>query len=267
MRLDEGDLEEGMAGFLLIGDELGSAPTGPNAHGNSFARLSAFFDGFMLGAEHCATFEATPPSFFDIPIGVGGQVDLPYDETAPGLSGALEVFWDLVYPEVFGEPWDPIDTTVPYFPSSGELPACGGFTGDSEFYEGNAFYCPPDDYVAWDEEQLFPGLYTEFGDFAIGLVLATKWHEAVQNKAGLETEGVAATLQRDCLTGVWTAALTIADNPMAIVLTAGDLDEGIGGFLTLSATPGTEGEASAFARFEAFKNGFLDGIEVCGLTR
>jgi predicted metalloprotease len=266
LELQPGDLEEGMAGFLLIGDEIGSAPTGPNAHGNSFARLSAFFDGFMLGSEHCATFGATAPPFFDFPIGFGGQVDLPYDETAPLFSGALEVFWDLAYPEAFGEPWDPIDATVPYFPSSGELPACGGFTGDSEFYEGNAFYCPPDDYVAWDEEQLFPGLYTEIGDFAIGLVLATKWHEAVQHKAGLETEGVAATLQRDCLTGVWAAALTIADNPMAIVLTAGDLDEGIAGFLTVSAAPGEEGEASAFARFEAFKNGFLDGIDVCGLA-
>jgi hypothetical protein len=53
---------------------------------------------------------------------------------------------------------------------------------------------------------------------------------------------------------------------MAIVLTAGDLDEGIAGFLTVSAAPGEEGEASAFARFEAFKNGFLDGIDVCGLA-
>ena len=265
LRLDVGDLEEGMAGFIEIGDGLGTAPSGANAHGNSFARLSAFFDGFSLGAEHCATFEDTPPPFFHIPIDPDGTIDLPYAETAPLLSGALEVFWDLAYPEVFGEAWDPIDTTVPYFPSSGEVPSCGGFTGDTEFYEGNAFYCPPEDFVAWDEEQLFPGLYAGIGDFAIGLVLATQWHHAVQHKAGLETEGVAATLQRDCLTGVWTAALTFDDNPMEIFLTAGDLDEGIVGFLVVSASPGSEGEASAFSRFEAFKEGFLNGIDVCGL--
>lgn len=265
LRLDPGDLEEGMAGFILIGDSLGSAPTGPNAHGNSFARLSAFYDGYSLGAGHCATFEASPPPFFHLPLGEDGVVDLPYAEAATFLTDALEAFWDLVYPEVFGTAWDPVDATVPVFPSSGEYPTCGGFTPEREFFEGNAFYCPPDDYVAWDEEQLFPALYTEIGDFALGLVLATTWHEAVQYKAGLDTEGVAATLQRDCLSGVWTAALTFEDNPTGIILTAGDLDEGIAGFLATSAPAGTEGYASAFQRFESFKDGFLNGIGVCGL--
>lgn len=266
LQLSPGDLEEGMAGFLLIGDSLGSAPSGPNAHGNSFARLSAFFDGYALGTDHCATFEDTPPPFFHIDIVADdGSVDLPYAEAAPLLTGALEAYWALVFPEVFGGEWEPINTIIPYFPSSGEVPSCGGFTADAEFYPGNAFYCPPDDFVAWDEEQLFPGLYAEIGDFALGLVLATQWHEAVQHKAGLEFEGVPATLQRDCLTGVWTAALTFEDNPTGIILTAGDLEEGIAGFLQTSAEPGTEGYATAFQRFEAFKAGFLDGISVCGL--
>jgi predicted metalloprotease len=266
LELDPGDLEEGMAGFLLIGDSLGSAPTGANAHGNSFARLSAFFDGYASGTGHCATFEDTPPPFFHIAfIGEDGAVDLPYADAAPLLIESLEAFWAIVYPELFGGAWDPIDTAVPYFPSAGEFPACGGFTSDASFYEGNVFYCPPDDFVAWDEEQLFPGLYTEIGDFALGLVLATQWHEAVQHKAGLDTDGVPATLQRDCLTGVWTAALTFEDNPTGIILTAGDLEEGIAGFLQTSAAPGTEGYASAFRRFESFKAGFLDGVEMCGL--
>jgi predicted metalloprotease len=269
LRLDSGDLEEGMAGFLLIGDSLGTAPSGPNAHGNSFARLNAFFDGYSLGAGHCATLEDSPPPFFHIPVGEDGQVDLLYDEAAPLLAQALEDFWAVLFPQEFGTAWDPIETTVQVFPSSGEYPTCGGFTPEQEFFEGNAFYCPPDDYVAWDEEQLFPALYTEIGDMALGLVLATEWHEAVQHKAGLETEGVAATLQRDCLTGVWTAALTFESgspqNPTQIILTAGDLDEGIAGFLVTSAPAGTEGYASAFQRFESFKDGFLNGVDVCGL--
>lgn len=266
LQLDPGDLEEGMAGFLLIGDSLGSAPTGPNAHGNSFARLSAFFDGYALGTDHCATYEDTSPPFFHIAfVAEDGSVDLPYADAARLLAESLEAFWALVFPDVFGGVWDPIDYTVAYFPSSGEFPSCGGFTAESEFYEGNVFYCPPEDFVAWDEEQLFPGLYTEIGDFALGLVLATQWHEAVQHKAGLDTDGVPATLQRDCLTGVWTAALTFEDNPTGIVLTAGDLEEGIAGFLQTSAPPGTEGYASAFRRFKSFKAGFLDGISVCGL--
>jgi len=268
LRLDPGDLEEGMAGFILIGDGLGTGPDGPDAHGNSFARLSAFFDGYTLGAGHCATFEDSPPPFFHIPLTEEG-VDLPYAETAPLLTQALEDFWAALWPQEFGTAWDPIDSTVPVFPSSGEYPTCGGFTPDREFFEGNAFYCPPDDYVAWDEEQLFPALYTEIGDMAIGLILATQWHEAVQHRAGIETEGEAAILQRDCLTGVWTAALTFdfdtPQNPTQVRLTAGDLDEGISGFLVTSAPAGTEGHASAFQRFEAFKDGFLNGVGVCGL--
>jgi len=270
LRLDPGDLEEGMAGFILIGDSLGSAPNGADAHGNSFARLSAFFDGYSRGAGFCAGFEDTPPPFFHIDLEAsGGVIDLPYAETAPLLSQALEDFWAALWPQEFGTAWDPVDSTIPVFPSSGDLPSCGGFTPDRSFFEGNAFYCPADDYVAWDEEQLFPALYQNIGDMAIGLVLATQWHEAVQTRLGLATEGEAATLQRDCLTGVWTAALTFEfdtpQNPTQIVLTAGDLDEGISGFLVTSAPAGTEGHASAFRRFESFKDGFLNGVDVCGL--
>jgi hypothetical protein len=73
-------------------------------------------------------------------------------------------------------------------------------------------------------------------------------------------------LQADCLSGVFTAALTLEDDRIPIVLTAGDLEESVAGFLALSATPGVEGEASAFDRFDAFKDGFLPpGISSCGV--
>ena len=271
LRLEPGDLEEAMAGFLLIGDSLGSAPGGPDAHGGSFDRLNAFFDGFTEGVPRCATYENAPPPIVVIPLQVGDDPDrggdLPLADVAPTLTAALETYWSIVYPEVFGEPWTPVSAVIPYRPSAGNLPTCGGFTADPSFYEGNAFYCPPDDFVAWDDEGLFPGLYTEIGDFAVGLVLGTQWGHAVQRRAGLPTEGVAAQLQVDCLTGTWTAALTFDANPMELYLSAGDLEEGIAGFLTLSSTPGEEGTgAGAFDRFQAFKNGFFDGTDACGLT-
>ncbi len=270
-RLAPGDLEEAMAGFLLIGDGLGSAPSGPNAHGGSFDRLTAFFDGFNNGAGKCATYEADPPTVIFIPLTVeddpieGG--DLVFTEAAQTLIDALEVFWSIVYPDAFGEPWVPVSAAIPYDPASPDVPACGGFTGEPGFYENNAFYCAADDFVAWDNVGLFPSLYTDIGDFAIGLVLADEWGRAVQTRAGLTTEGEEAQLQVDCMAGVWTAALTRpeADNPMRLFLSAGDLEEGIAGFLALSGTPGVEGETSAFNRFEAFKNGFFDGLSVCGV--
>lgn len=268
-RLAPGDLEEAMSGFLLIGDQLGSDPNDDNAHGGSFDRLSSFFDGLNNGAGQCATYEADPPTVVFIPLREGEDPtqggDLAFEETAPFLAEALETFWSIVYPDLFGGAWTPVSATIPYDPD-GEVPSCGGFTPQDAFFEGNAFYCAADDYVAWDNVNLFPGLYTEIGDFAIGLVLANEWGRAVLTRAGLPTEGPEAQLQVDCMTGVWTAALIPEDNPTGILLSAGDLEEGISGFLALSATPGAEGELSAFQRFEAFKSGFFDGIGVCGVA-
>jgi len=269
LRLEPGDLEEAMAGFLLIGDQLGSAPEGVNAHGGSFDRLNAFFEGLNQGATQCATYEDTPPQVIFIPLAEtddpvqGG--DLPLADTPAILGAALEVFWGIVYPDTFGQPWTPVGDMVPYAPSSGNFPACGGTVFDQSFYAGNAFYCSADNYFAWDDEGLFPDLYTDIGDFAIGLVMSNEWGRAVQVRAGLPTEGVGPQLQVDCLTGVWTAALTFDDNPMELFLSAGDLEEGIAGFLQLSATPGTEGAAGAFDRFEAFKDGFFFGSDACGI--
>jgi predicted metalloprotease len=259
LRLEPGDLEEGMSAFLLIGDELGSVPTGPNAHGTAFERLNAFFDGFQGGVDACATYEAEYPLMISWNL-VHDTLDLPYDIAAGTLIDALEIFWSIAYPEVFGEPWVPVSEVVPYFPSTGSLPACGGFDLSRDFYQNNIFYCPSDDFVAWDEENLFPTLYAEIGDFALGLLLGNQWSQAAQTRAGLDTAGVAAEMQADCFVGVWTANLTLDDNPMEVWLSTGDLEEGISAFLLFS-DPATG--ASAFQRFEAFKTGLLGGIGAC----
>ena len=259
LRLEPGDLEEGMSAFLLIGDELGSVPTGPNAHGTAFERLNAFFDGFQGGVDACATYEAEYPLMISWNL-VHDTLDLPYNIAAGTLIDALEIFWSIAYPEVFGEPWVPVSEVVPYFPSTGSLPACGGFDLSRDFYQNNIFYCPSDDFVAWDEENLFPTLYAEIGDFALGLLLGNQWSQAAQTRAGLDTTGVAAEMQADCFVGVWTANLTLDDNPMEVWLSTGDLEEGISAFLLFSDP---ETGASAFQRFEAFKTGLLGGIGAC----
>lgn len=269
LRLEPGDLEEGMAGFLLIGDGLGFDPSAQNAHGGSFDRLNAFFEGFNQGVAQCATYEDQPPPVVAIPLRVGEDPtrggDLALADTAPFLIDALEAYWAIAYPEIFGSAWVPVARAIPYMPSTGDFPACGGTTLSTDFYDRHAFYCAADDYVAWDDEGLFPDLYVEIGDFAIGLILANEWGRAVQARAGLPIDSDAAQLQVDCLAGMWSAALVSEDNPTGIVLSAGDLEEGIAGFLTLSGAPGESGGLSAFDRFEAFKDGFLFGNSSCGL--
>lgn len=266
-RLAPGDLEEAMAGFLLIGDGLGSAPGGPNAHGGSFDRLNAFFDGFQNGAGRCAEYEEDRPTIVFIGLVEGDDPieggDLPLADAPDILAEALEVFWGIVYPETWGAAWVPVSDWGPYFPSTGNLPQCGGFTNAESFYPGNAFYCADDDYVAWDGEGLFPGLYTEIGDFALGLVLANEWGRAVLDRRGLATDGPEAQVRVDCMAGVWTAAMTFDENPMQLYLSAGDLEEAIAGLLALSASPGSDGAVTAFQRFDAFRSGFFDGIGAC----
>lgn len=259
LRLESGDLEHGMAAFLLIGDALGTVPTGPDAHGTAFERLNAFFDGFQGGVDACATYEVEYPLIISWNL-VHDTLDLPYDLAADTLIEALEVFWSITYPEVFDGPWVPVSEVIPYFPSTGLQPACGGFDLSRDFHRDNIFYCPSDDFVAWDEENLFPALYSEIGDFALGLLLGTQWSQAAQTRAGLATTGLVAELQADCFVGVWTAALTLDDNPMEVLLSTGDLEEGISAFLLLSDP---EVGASAFQRFEAFKNGLLNGVDAC----
>ncbi len=62
---------------------------------------------------------------------------------------------------------------------------------------------------------------------------------------------------------MWTAALIPIDNPTGILLSAGDLEEGIASFLQLTAA--TEESISAFDRFESFKDGFFEGTAACSL--
>jgi len=262
LRLAPGDLEEAMAGYLLFRDPPGTSVADPAAHGSAFDRVNAFQDGFFGGVGECVPYEEGDYTAVDIPLTVndlqtGG--DLPYDDVPALIIPALEAYWEATYPSLFGSAWDPVDASGPYFPSSGDLPACesAGPIGPA----GTAFYCPDGDYVAWDGERLFPELYQSIGDFALGMVLAHEWSTAAQWRAGLAIDGVAAELQADCLAGAWSGALAFPQNPFDVTLSAGDLDEGVAGFLAVSEESGSSG--TAFERFDAFEDGFFNGPEVC----
>lgn len=267
LRLGEGDLEEAMAGYLLFRDPVGTRPGDPGAHGSAFDRVNAFQDGFFNGIGTCVDYEQGDFEVIDIPLTVqdlesGG--DLPYDDVEPSLTGSLETYWELTYPDLFGSAWEPVSDFGAYFPSSGTLPACGSREPDPEEYRDNAFYCPEDDFVAWDGESLFPDLYQSIGDFALGMVLGHEWGTAVQARAGRGTEGIRAELQADCFTGAWSAVMVPFDNPTGIVLSAGDLDEAIAGFLAFAeGSTGVASSGTAFERFDAFKNGFFNGAAAC----
>ncbi len=265
LQLEEGDLEEAMAGYLLFRDPPGTSPTDPSAHGSAFDRVAAFQDGFFEGVGRCERYERGEYEVVDIPLTqfdleTGG--DLAFDEVVPLLTQALESFWTATYPQLFGDEWVPVADFVAYFPSTGQLPACGDRPVDPADYQDSAFYCPAGDFVAWDAERLFPDLYQSIGDFAVGMVLSNLWGTAVQHRAGLPIEGVGSDLQADCFSGAFAAAALPFDNTTGIFLSAGDLDEAVSTFLLFSES-GDGTSAPAFERFDAFEDGFMNGAAAC----
>ena len=265
LNLEDGDIEEAMAGYLLFRDPAGTSPNDPGAHGSAFDRVNAFRFGVLVGVEGCRdTSNEFPVAFIPLTaqdLATGG--DLPFDEAAPLLVDSLEAYWTEIFPAVFGEPWTPVSEAVPYDPVSGDLPVCPSL--DITDYENRVFYCPDGDFVAWDNAVLFPSLYQSIGDFALGQVLAHEWATAAQYRAGLEIEGLVAELQADCMSGAFTSAVVPQPNPTPIVLSAGDLDEAVAGFIQFGDDPALMDLAggSPFERFDAFQVGFFGGIDAC----
>ena len=55
------------------------------------------------------------------------------------------------------------------------VPGCGGERRTSyPEIEDNAFYCPDEDFIAFDE-YLFPRLEDDFGRYTVAMVLAHEW--------------------------------------------------------------------------------------------
>jgi len=271
LALQPGDLDEAMAGYLLFRDPPGTSPVDEDAHGSAFDRVNAFQDGFFEGPVACAAYPDGAFTVVDIPLTqedleTGG--DLPFVETAPLLAATLEAFWSVAYPELFGTEYVPMSDFGPYLPSTGVLPPCG--SAQPEDYFNNAFYCPDGDYVAWDNENLFPSLWQEIGDLAVGMVLAHEWAVGAQARAGLPMDGLDASLQADCFAGAWTSGM-VAGIPIIlddgsetfIGLSAGDLDEAVAGFISFRDAPGESVTGSAFERFNAFQDGFFAGAAQC----
>jgi predicted metalloprotease len=271
LALQPGDLDEAMGGYLLFRDPPGTSPGEADAHGSAFDRVNAFQDGFFGGPDTCSTYPEGNFTVVDIPLtqedfATGG--DLPFADTAPLLIATLETFWGAVFPELFGSAYQPMTDFGPYLPSTGILPPCAGVGEDD--YAGNAFYCPDGDYVAWDNETLFPSLWQEIGDLAVGMVLAHEWATGAQARAGLPIDGLDASLQADCLAGTWTGAMVSGipivledGSETAILLSAGDLDEAVAGFIVFGDNPGETASGTAFERFNAFQDGFFNGSASC----
>ena len=175
-------------------------------------------------------------------------------------------FWHETYPAVYGDEFADLAGFYPYGPGT-EMPPCGPFDLAYEEIADNAFYCPDDDIIAWDEGSLMPQLNEDFGAFTVAIVIAHEYGHAAQARFGTPDRTVDLELQADCFAGSWTQR--VADG-RAEGFDAGDvdLDKTVAGMISIRDLPSTDpndpmAHGSGFDRVAAFQDGYENGAEKC----
>jgi predicted metalloprotease len=189
--------------------------------------------------------------------GPGDGVDsdsLAGDErTAVGVTDA---FWRKEFPDQFGRSYRSPMVKGGYRGDDG--PTCGG----QQSVAFNAFYCPSQDFLAWDEDLMAAG-YRQIGDAWVYLIIAHEWGHAIQARLQRDQVSVAAELQADCLAG---ATLFGAADRGLVQLEPGDTEELS---QTLAAVaddfPWTKesDHGDARERTASFSRGARDGVDAC----
>ncbi len=279
---DDIDLDKTVAGMIAIRDQPGTHPDDPYAHGSGFDRVSAFQDGYENGATKCAEYadENVDRRTAEIPFDTdpestdaqtGGNFPLEDGPQAPDGEGLLTLlerdlndFYTRVFDEL-GQEFVPVDDLVLVDPATDSVD-CGGDTLDGGDLEYAAVFCEDENIAVMDGEGLVPSLNDDLGDFAVASEVARLWAVAAQSQLG-DPESDDAGLQADCLTGAW-AAWTFPAGPEGqaesdeLRMSAGDLDEGIMGFIAYGTSGSGQGQ-SVFERTEALRTGFFDGYDAC----
>jgi predicted metalloprotease len=200
--------------------------------------------------------------------------DLEYQAVIDRTVQDLSEFWSEEYPSSFGAPYLG-DPTVTGFDSA--MPDGGSVSVCAEGYRypdmPDAFYCPLDDVIAYDDEEFFPDLFREIGPFANALVLAHEWGHAIQHRSlsPAELDSTATVLtetQSDCYAGAWAGSVASSTGD-DLAIAPGDLAAGLIGLVQFRdpvgiVDPSGEGaHGSAFDRVSAFQEGFDQGVGRC----
>lgn len=196
----------------------------------------------------------------------------PYDGMLRATIASLNREWAVWLPELYGERYRKLRGGIYAYRSDSVTPKCDGTRLPYLLIRENAFYCPEDDLIAWDDEGLFPRLSKEHGDLLLGVVLAHEWGHAIQQRAGIldELETITAEQQADCFAGSWLGALdeSQAGEAELIALREKNLDRVLGGLVEFRDYVGLDerfagSHGTAFDRIRAFQEGFESGPERC----
>ncbi|QGK71139.1 aminopeptidase [Allosaccharopolyspora coralli] len=192
----------------------------------------------------------------------------PMDGLARNAVADVESYWSGVFPDTFGREFAPVEQYVSYDSSGSGVQLCG----ESTRGVANAFYCPPDDAIAWDRGELLPQLQNSFGPMAPVAVLAHEMGHAVQHRAGTVADNdpvIVFEQQADCFTGAFFRHVAEGNAEHFRISTGDGLNRIMGVLSFIRDAPGTSGftadsaHGNAFDRVTAFQYGFSDGPGRC----
>ncbi|HEY0533814.1 MAG TPA: neutral zinc metallopeptidase [Actinoplanes sp.] len=256
-------LDNTVAGLLMLRDQPGTPAMDEGAHGNAFDRIRALQDGVQDGAGKCVQYSADNLPVTEVPFTDAADAerggDLPYDQAVQLLSQDAQGYWERTFPQLTGRSWQDLRVD----PFDGDKPSC---SKPDSTAQGAAFYCPDGGFVAFDNRQLGPALYQRIGDNAVGELLGDLFARAAQDRRGRSTSGKAGQLAVDCLAGSWTYDIlnrTPAERRRGgVTLSPGDLDEAVAALLAFGRAEDGSGP-TAFDRIAAYRGGVLQGLKTC----
>lgn len=264
--LSTGDgLNHVLAGVLTLRDPTygpADAPYLEQGHGTALDRISAFQMGFTSGASECAAIDMDEITQRrgDLPL------TLPQESSGEKASGDVAMTEDVVTSlvNVLGTVFQP--TTAPTL--SFDPPSCADARPSPP-----ASYCPQSNTIFVD----MPGLvelgkpadrqdYSLLqGDDTALSVVTSRYALAVEHERGQSLDSAVAALRTACLTGVAQRAMS-EDQSLALMLTAGDLDEAVAGLLTnglVASNVNGETVPAGFTRIIAFRSGLGGDAQLC----
>jgi predicted metalloprotease len=202
------------------------------------------------------------------------------DRLAAAVLHDLETWWGGEFPQLAGGArFTPLKGYFSVDSSrDGPGPPC---TQSASEVEGNAFYCPRADIIAYDRASLLPVLRQKFGDSAVAVVIAHEFGHAVQQRLE-ESSRTAASLgsgaptilsegQADCYAGTFLRAVHDGGTPDLRTGEKG-IDAAMSALITFRDPVGTDAaddraHGNAFDRVTSFQTGYDGGPPACaGMT-
>ncbi|GAA4413024.1 neutral zinc metallopeptidase [Actinokineospora soli] len=199
------------------------------------------------------------------------------DRLAATIVEDLRVYWGATFPEVFDKEFTDLKGgyySVDTADADAPEPPC---TDAAPEVEGNAFYCPTADVIAWDRAALLPVLEDRFGEAGVMLVLAHEMGHAVQNRTGAGLDERRADPEKwptilveamaDCYAGAFIRWV-VDGRAEHLEFRPDQLDAALAAMISFRDPIGTEAtdrgaHGDAFDRVSAFLDGYESGARLC----